>query len=175
MIPDAAVDAAGGAVAPAVLLIAADDVAAPSPFRSVLLAAIQGSTSLLGYTVPGCAATVSAVQPANGVAPDTSCSTPTLDVEAHAVPQRQAGSSNRHQQRGPVPSRHFPPPQGQIGCDHPGAGTSMLKIILHSEAAETVAPPILHPSPRTAEMARGMPQAVISGVRAPGGWPARSW
>ena len=58
---------------------------APSPLRSTPLAATHGSTSLLGYTVPGWAATLSAVQPANGEAPETCCNTPTVEVDPHAV------------------------------------------------------------------------------------------
>src|SRR6266536_3902151 len=51
--------------------------AAPSPLRSTVLAAICGSNSLFGYTVPGWAATLSAVQPLNGEVPETCWSGPT--------------------------------------------------------------------------------------------------
>ena len=67
----------------------------PSPFRSVPLAAIHGSTSLLGYTVPGWSATLSAVQSANGEVPETCFKLPTVEVDPQAVePKAKLDTAN---------------------------------------------------------------------------------
>jgi hypothetical protein len=67
----------------------------PSLFRSVPLAAIHGSTSLLGYTVPGWAATLSAVQPAKGEVPETCSKTPTVEDDPQAVePKAKLDTAN---------------------------------------------------------------------------------
>jgi hypothetical protein len=58
---------------------------APSPLRSTVLAAIHGSTSVFGYTTPDWLATASAVQPANGLAPDTATVEATVPGPAHAA------------------------------------------------------------------------------------------
>ena len=67
----------------------------PSLFRSVSLAAIHGSTSLLGYTVPGWAATLSVVQSVKGEVPETCSKAPTMEVDPQAVePKAKLDTAN---------------------------------------------------------------------------------
>jgi hypothetical protein len=67
----------------------------PSPFRSVPLAAIHGSTSLLGFTVPDWWSTSSAVQSVKGEVPETCCKLPTVEVDPQAVePKAKLDTAN---------------------------------------------------------------------------------
>src|SRR4029453_5652931 len=83
----------------------------PSPFRSVPLPAIHGSTLVLGYTLPGWSATLAAGQPAKGEVPETRSKPPTAEVAPQAVePKAKLDTANASTKTDAYRLCIFPPP-----------------------------------------------------------------